>query len=58
MIGSKSSVDKINQYNLIVTDNGLGFPENFDFRNTRSLGLQPVKFLLNSWRAQSNLKEA
>ncbi len=46
MIGSKSSVDKINQYNLIVSDNGLGFPENFDFRNTRSLGLQLVNILV------------
>lgn len=46
MIDSKSSVNKINQYNLIVSDNGLGFPENFDFRNTRSLGLQLVNILV------------
>ena len=46
MICSKSSIDEINQYNLIVLDNGLGFPENFDFRNTRSLGLQLVNILV------------
>jgi two-component sensor histidine kinase len=46
IIDSKSSVDKINQYNLIVSDNGLGFPENVDFRNTRSLGLQLVNILV------------
>ena len=28
--------------NLIVRDNGIGFPENIDFRNTESLGLQLV----------------
>jgi two-component sensor histidine kinase len=46
MINSKSSINKINQYNLIVSDNGLGFPENFDFRNSRSLGLQLVNILV------------
>ena len=46
MIGSKSSVDKLIQYNLTVSDYGLDFPENFDFRNTRSLGLQVVNTLV------------
>jgi PAS domain S-box-containing protein len=45
-IGSKSSVDKSNQYQLEVSDNGLGFPENIDFRNTSSLGLQLVNILV------------
>jgi two-component sensor histidine kinase len=32
-------------YVLMVTDNGVGFPENIDFRNTESLGLQIVQTL-------------
>ena len=43
---SKSSVDKNIQYILVVSDNGLGFPENVDFRNTSSLGLQLVNILV------------
>lgn len=45
-IGAKSSVDKSSQYSLVVSDNGLGFPENLDFRNTGSLGLQLVNILV------------
>jgi PAS domain S-box-containing protein len=45
-IGAKSSVDKNIQYTLVVSDNGLGFPENIDFRNTNSLGLQLVNILV------------
>ncbi|WP_052722665.1 PAS domain-containing protein [Methanosarcina sp. WWM596] len=33
-------------YKLVVSDNGLGFPENIDFRNTDSLGLQLVNILV------------
>ena len=33
------------RYILIVADNGIGFPENIDFRNTESLGLQIVQTL-------------
>ncbi len=32
---------------LIVTDNGIGFPKDLDFRNTESLGLQLVNNLAN-----------
>jgi len=45
-IGSKSSVEKNIQYTLAVSDNGLGFPENIDFRSTDSLGLQLVNILV------------
>lgn len=31
-----------NRYQLIVKDNGIGFPENFDWRRSHSLGLQLV----------------
>ena len=33
------------QYRLTVTDNGVGFPESLDFRNTKSLGLKLVNAL-------------
>ncbi|MFQ5964147.1 MAG: histidine kinase dimerization/phosphoacceptor domain -containing protein [Candidatus Scalinduaceae bacterium] len=33
------------KYTLIVSDNGAGFPEDLDFRNTTTLGMQLVKTL-------------
>ena len=33
------------EFILNVSDNGIGFPENLDFRNTESLGLQLVNTL-------------
>jgi PAS domain S-box-containing protein len=30
------------EYNLVIQDNGIGFPKELDFRNTHSLGLQLV----------------
>ena len=30
---------------MIVRDNGVGFPEEIDFRNTNSLGLQMINSL-------------
>ncbi len=33
------------KFNLVVGDNGVGFPEELDFRNTQSLGLQLVNTL-------------
>ncbi|MCZ3372191.1 CHASE4 domain-containing protein [Methanobacterium veterum] len=35
-----------NNFKLTVSDNGMGFPENIDFRNTSSLGLQLVNELV------------
>ena len=35
-----------NKYELTVSDNGIGFPEDLDFRNTESLGLQLVNNLV------------
>jgi two-component sensor histidine kinase len=34
------------QFHLIVGDNGIGFPENVDYQNTSSLGLQLVNSLV------------
>ncbi|MFI5144011.1 MAG: PAS domain S-box protein [Ignavibacteria bacterium] len=31
-----------NKFSLIISDNGIGFPEDIDFRNTKSLGMQLV----------------
>lgn len=37
-----------NEYiNLIIDDNGIGFPDNLDFKNTESLGLELVNLLVN-----------
>jgi len=33
--------------NLIINDNGIGFPEDLDFKNTESLGLELVNLLVN-----------
>jgi len=40
------SSNEYNQFTLIVSDNGLGFPESIDFTNTDSLGLQLVNTLV------------
>jgi PAS domain S-box-containing protein len=39
------SVDN-NDYLLIISDNGIGFPKDVDFKNTKSLGLQLVNTLV------------
>jgi two-component sensor histidine kinase len=33
--------------NFVIKDNGKGFPENFDFDNVKTLGLDLVKLLVN-----------
>ncbi|MFQ5722491.1 MAG: sensor histidine kinase [Candidatus Aminicenantales bacterium] len=38
--------DKGGKYKLIISDNGLGFPKNIDFRSTKTLGLQLVTDLV------------
>ena len=43
-------------YNLIVADNGVGFPENIDFRNTESLGLQIVQTLTSQLGGEIELE--
>jgi two-component sensor histidine kinase len=42
-IGMRSDND--HDYTLIVADNGVGFPKDIDFQNTKSLGLQLVNAL-------------
>ena len=36
-----------NKYELTISDNGIGFPEDLDFKNTDSLGLQLVNNLVD-----------
>lgn len=56
-IGAKSSVNKSSQYLLVVSDNGLGFPEDLDFRNTGSLGLQLVNILVEQLEGTIELQK-
>ena len=41
-----SSLKQTGRYELVVSDNGVAFPEEIDFRNTESLGLQLVNNLV------------
>ena len=34
-----------NHYYLTISDNGIGFPKNINFKNTKSLGMQVVASL-------------
>ena len=43
---------------LTVADNGVGFPETVDFRNTTSLGLQLVNVLTGQIRGTIELSNA
>ncbi len=40
-------VDNNNNYVLVVSDNGIGFPADFDFQNAKSLGLKLVHTLVD-----------
>jgi two-component sensor histidine kinase len=40
-------VDNNNRLTLSISDDGIGFPEDLDFKNTESLGLQIVTALTN-----------
>ena len=49
-INGEVSIDLLkieDKYVLSVNDNGVGFPENIDYKNTESLGLQLVTNLVN-----------
>ncbi len=49
-INGEINIDMSNNqgiYTLNVSDNGVGFPEDIDFKNTESLGLQLVSNLVN-----------
>ena len=46
------SLDKDNNYVLNISDNGVGLPKNFDFKNTESLGLQLVNMLVQQLKGK------
>ncbi len=46
------------KFELIVSDNGIGFPEDLDFRNTDSLGLQLVNNLVNQIDGEISLEKS
>lgn len=48
--------DEIN-LEMIVTDNGVGFPENLNFKKTESLGLQLVNTLVNQLEGDITLEK-
>jgi two-component sensor histidine kinase len=56
-IGSKNSDDKTIQYRLLVSDNGVGFPEDIDLKNTSSLGLQLVNILVEQLEGTIELEK-
>ncbi len=43
--GNRNDNGKKKSCTLIVSDNGIGFPDNLDFQNTKTLGLQLVRNL-------------
>jgi len=47
--------DKQNRFILVVSDNGVGFPEGLDFRSTESLGLQIVTDLVEQLKGTIEL---
>ncbi|WP_369799543.1 ATP-binding protein [Methanosarcina sp. Kolksee] len=50
-------MNKSSQYLLVVSDNGLGFPEGLDFRNTGSLGLQLANILVEQLEGTIELQK-
>ncbi len=49
--------DKNDKYGLIISDNGMGFPENVDFRHTQTLGLQLVTDLVKQLNGKIKLEK-
>jgi PAS domain S-box-containing protein len=47
-----------NKYELIISDDGVGFPEDLDYRNTESLGLQLVNSLVNQVNGELELHQS
>jgi PAS domain S-box-containing protein len=44
-----------NKYKMVVGDNGIGLPQNFDFENTDTLGLQLVSSLVSQLNGEIEL---
>jgi len=48
--------NKEEKYKLVVSDNGVGFPEGLDFRQTKSLGMRLVVDLVNQLNGKIELR--
>jgi hypothetical protein len=44
------------EYRFVISDNGVGFPKDLDFRNTESLGMQLVTLLVGRLEGTIDLK--
>jgi two-component sensor histidine kinase len=51
----KMNLDKNNKLTLLISDNGIGFPQDLDFRNMDSLGLQVVNTLVEQLEGKIEL---
>ena len=47
--------DRSKLYNLTISDNGIGFPEDIDYKNTETLGLQLVETLIHQLKGSIKL---
>jgi len=56
MISIEGSAENDNKYTLIVSDNGIGFPKNLDFRATKTLGLQLICTLIDELNGTIDLE--
>ena len=46
VIFNKNKIEDGLEYNMVVSDNGIGIPEDLDIRKTKSLGLQLIITLI------------
>ncbi len=54
-ITMRRSVDSKSEIEFIIRDNGIGMPEELDFRNTKTLGLPLVNILVKQLEGEVNL---
>jgi two-component sensor histidine kinase len=56
-ITMRRSVDSKSEIEFIISDNGIGMPEDLDFRNTKTLGLHLVNILVKQLDGEVNLNK-
>jgi two-component sensor histidine kinase len=57
-ISIKMSEEKPKGFKLVVSDNGVGFPHEIDFRHTKSMGLQLVNDLVKQLQGSIDLDQS
>ena len=55
-VGNKLHPPGKDKYRFVISDNGVGFPKDLDFRNTESLGMQLVTLLVGRLDGTIDLK--